>query len=52
VKIDTGGHTFEIKPVQIKEDVRGGRLPTRLGIDLSEPVTKATITLTVVPSDT
>ena len=31
-------------------DIRGGRQPTRLGIDLAEPVTKAVVTLTIVPA--
>ena len=35
---------------QIKEDLPGRRLPTRLGIALAEPVAKATITLTIAPA--
>jgi len=50
VKIDAGGERFEIEPVEIKEDVRGSRLPVRVGIDLAEPVTTATIRLTIAPA--
>jgi len=50
VEIATDGAAIEIEAQQIKEDVRTRRLPTRLGIDLVEPVTKATIRLTIVPS--
>jgi len=50
VEIDTGGAAFELKPVEIKEDVRSPRLPKRLGIDLTEPVTKATVRLTIAPA--
>ena len=49
VDIDTGGAAFTIRAEEIKEDVRGGRLPTRLGIDLTEPTAKAAIRLTIVP---
>jgi len=50
VEIDTGGAAFELKPVEIKEDVRSRRLPKRLGIDLAEPVTTATVRLTIAPA--
>ncbi len=50
VEIDTGGKPFQIQAEQIEEDVRGGRIPTRLGIDLAEPAAKATVTLRIVPS--
>jgi len=50
VEITTDGPAFEIQSEQIKEDVRGGRTPTRLGIDLTQPAAKAMITLTVIPA--
>ncbi len=49
VDISVEGSAFTIQPEQIDEDVRGGRLPTRLGIELTKPVTRATITMTVTP---
>jgi len=50
IEIDTGGQSFEIEAEQIQEDVRGGRLPTRLGIELTDPVDSTTITVTIVPT--
>ncbi|MHC4177907.1 MAG: heparinase II/III domain-containing protein, partial [Planctomycetota bacterium] len=50
VQITTDGPTFEIQADEIKEDVRGRRLPTRLGIDLAKPVRRATIILKIVPA--
>jgi hypothetical protein len=50
VEITTDGPAFEIQADEIKEDVRGGRTPTRLGIDLTQPVSRATITLKIVPA--
>jgi hypothetical protein len=49
VEITTDGSGFEIQSEQIKEDVRGGRTPTRLGIELTQPAGRATITLRIVP---
>ncbi len=39
-----------IRSETIREDVRGGRTPTRLGIDLPAAVERARITLTIVPA--
>ena len=50
VEITTDGGAFQIRADEIKEDVRGRRLPTRLGIDLTEPVHQATNTLKIVPA--
>ena len=50
VEIATGGHKFEIEAEKIEEDLPGGRIPTRLGINLIEPVTRATMTLTITPA--
>ncbi len=49
VDISVSGASFEIKPETIKEDLSGSRLPTRLGINLSMPVTHAVISLTIAP---
>jgi len=49
VKIDAGGARFEIRAEQIKENVRTKTLPTRIGIALRAPVTKAMVTLTITP---
>ncbi|NQU22156.1 MAG: heparinase II/III family protein [Candidatus Nealsonbacteria bacterium] len=50
VTIDTGGLAKKIVTGPIEEDVRGGRPPTRMGIDLMEPVTNAVVTLTIAPA--
>ena len=51
VNIAVKGAGFEIKPETIKEDLSGGRLPTRLGINLTRPVTHAIISLTIAPHE-
>jgi hypothetical protein len=50
VEITTDGPACEIQAEEIKEDVHGGRTPTRLGIDLTQPVNRATITLKISPT--
>jgi len=50
VQIATDGPPFRVQAEEIHEDLSGGRIPTRLGIDLAEPVTEATITLTITPA--
>lgn len=50
VQIDTGGLPFDIKAEPIEEDLPGGKIPTRLGIDLSEPAAEATIRITIRPA--
>jgi hypothetical protein len=49
VDINVTGAEFEIRPETIKEDLSGRRLPTRLGINLSGPVTHALVSLTIAP---
>lgn len=49
VDIEADGGGFEIHAEVIKEDVRAPSLPTRLGIKLKKPVTKAAITMTITP---
>jgi len=50
VNIAIDGGEFQIDPTKIKEHLHGGRIPTRLGIELAKPVTKATITLKIAPA--
>jgi hypothetical protein len=49
VDIDTGGNPYEVRAEEIREDVRTSRLPTRLGIELKEPVQQATVSLRIYP---
>jgi len=49
VDIAADGAKFTIHEEEIQEDLPGGRVPTRLGINLTEPVTAATLTLTITP---
>ena len=51
VTIDAGGLDVDVEPVKIEEDLKGGKLPTRLGLELAKPITSATITLTIRPVD-
>jgi hypothetical protein len=50
VRIDAAGEPFGVKAETIKEDLPGGRLPTRLGIDLDRPVREATVRVTIRPA--
>jgi hypothetical protein len=50
VGIATNGPKFTVGAEKIEEDLPGGRIPTRLGIELAEPVRQATITLTIAPA--
>jgi hypothetical protein len=50
VDIDVTGAGFKIKPETIKEDLSGRRLPTRLGINLTKPVLRAVVSLTIKPA--
>lgn len=47
VAVDTGGLAWELVVDEIEEDAKAQ--PTRLGIRLSEPVSEATVTVTVTP---
>ena len=49
VQIAVEGGRLKIAPEEIREDMSGGRKPTRLGIELTEPAARATITLTITP---
>ena len=47
VTIATGNQPYRIQSTEIKEDVRGGRTPIRLAIDLVERTETAEITITI-----
>ena len=49
VEITATGGDFEIVAEQIQEDFRLPKKPTRLGINLKQPLDKATITLNITP---
>jgi len=49
VDVDAGGEQFSVEAERIEEDLPGGRVPVRLGINLREPVTAATVTVTITP---
>ena len=50
VEIDAGGAAFTVKAEEIREDAPV--VPTRLGIDLAQPVTAATVTMKITPMET
>jgi len=50
VEIAVSCGEIELKAERIEEDLSGGRVPTRLGIDLKKPVAKTTITLSITPA--
>ena len=47
VNISVNSAKLEIEPEVIKEDLSGGRLPTRIGINLTRPVSHAVLTLVI-----
>jgi hypothetical protein len=49
VTIDSGGLGEKIEAVKIDEDLRGGKLPTRLGFELAQPIEHATVTVMIRP---
>jgi hypothetical protein len=49
--IMVSGADFKIRSETIQEDLSTPRVPTRLGINLTEPVTKAIISLTITPDE-
>jgi len=51
VKISTSGPAVEVHDAEIREDLPKGRVPIRLGLDLADPVTEATITLNIEPAE-
>ncbi|MEW6356469.1 MAG: heparinase II/III family protein [Planctomycetota bacterium] len=51
VDIKIEGAEYAIKAEEIKEDVHTPTLPTRIGINLTKPVTTATVTLTIRPAE-
>jgi len=51
VDIEVTGGDFKIQPQTIEEDLSGRRLPTRLGINLTRPVLRAVVRLTIRPAE-
>ena len=51
VNIKIIGSDFKIQPEIITEDVSARKKPTRIGINLTEPVEHAQICLTISPKD-
>jgi hypothetical protein len=51
VDIAVTGADFKIQPETIREDLSGRRLPTRLGINLTRPVTRALVSVTIAPAE-
>ena len=47
IQIDAGGLPVKIEATTIDEDVHGEKQPTRIGIDLAEPVEQAVVRLTI-----
>jgi len=41
---------WTLQPEEIHEDLHGGRVPIRLGIDLDKPVSRATVTVVIEPA--
>ena len=50
VDIEVTGADFKIQPETIEEDLSGRKLPTRLGINLTKPVLRAVVCLTIKPA--
>ncbi|MFB0553473.1 MAG: heparinase II/III family protein [Phycisphaerae bacterium] len=51
VDIKVTGADFEIQPETIQEDVSARKKPTRLGINLTRPVTYALVSITITPTE-
>jgi hypothetical protein len=51
VDIKITGSDFKIEPETINENVSARKKPTRLGINLTEPVTHANVCLTITPQE-
>ncbi len=51
VDIKVTGAGFEIRPETIQENLSGRKKPTRLGINLKGPVTRALVSIIITPTD-
>jgi hypothetical protein len=51
VEIDARGRKFQVHSQEIREDLPGKRIPVRIGVALTEPVTEGIIGLTIKPSN-
>ena len=50
VTLDTGGRAFIVVDEVLKEDVGGGRQPTRLGFKLKEPLQSGQVSFSIIPA--
>ena len=50
VEVSTDGAKFNVQQEEIHEAVHSRHLPVRIGIDLTEPVKRARITMTIRPA--
>lgn len=50
VRITVDGAKYRIDPTEIRETLPGSQIPTRLGIELTEPVQKAKIEVAISPA--
>jgi len=51
VDIKVTGADFKIQPETIQENVSARKQPTRLGINLTRPVTHALVSITITPTE-
>ena len=51
VEVDSGGLEFTVEATEIDEDVKTPSKPLRIGIDISEPVRRARVSLTITPAE-
>ena len=51
VTISTDGPAVEIHSEEIHEDLHGAEIPVRIGVDLTEPVSRARVTLVIAPAE-
>jgi hypothetical protein len=51
VELSGGGIPIAIEATSIKENLPNNRVPTRLGLSLAKPTTRAEITLTITPAE-
>jgi hypothetical protein len=49
VEIEAAGLEFEVQTEELREDTRTPRLPTRIGMDLKQPVRTAAVTVRITP---
>lgn len=50
VQLDTGSVPYQIEATTLEEDVRGGKQPVRIGIELTSPVSQAKVVMSIRPA--